>query len=136
MRNQGLRQRAIGAVVGSAAGDALGAPFEFRPSGEYSRRFPQPVVGGIGEMVGGGGFGWQPGEFTDDTQMAVVQVESLLACGGVDGADLFERSGSGRAALPMLGYKPGQCSTRASRGTRPPRRTTGATPTAVPGTTH
>lgn len=84
-------QRAIGAVLGSAVGDALGAPFEFGPAGQYSARFPEPVLGGIGEMVGGGGFGWAPGEFTDDTQMAIVQAESILAHSGVDGADLFER---------------------------------------------
>lgn len=84
-------QRAIGAVLGSAVGDALGAPFEFGPAGQYSARFPEPVLGGIGEMVGGGSFGWAPGEFTDDTQMAVVQAESILAKGRIDGADLFER---------------------------------------------
>ncbi|MFP5488004.1 MAG: ADP-ribosylglycohydrolase family protein, partial [Acidimicrobiia bacterium] len=84
-------QRAIGAVLGSAVGDALGAPFEFGPAGQYSARFPEPVLGGIGEMIGGGSFGWAPGEFTDDTQMAVVQAESIVANGGVDGADLFER---------------------------------------------
>ena len=85
------RHRALGAVIGSAVGDALGAPFEFRGAGEYGRRFPEPVLGGIGEMVGGGGFAWAPGEFTDDTQMAVVQARSLLVCGGIDGADLFAR---------------------------------------------
>ena len=85
------QRRAIGAVVGSAVGDALGAPFEFGPPGQYRRRFPEPVLDGVGEMVGGGTFDWAPGEFTDDTQMALVQAESLLARGGVDGADLFRR---------------------------------------------
>ena len=81
--------RAIGALVGLAVGDALGAPFEFQPGGTYRRRFPEPVVGGIGEMVGGGP--WGPGEFTDDTQMAVMVAESLLERDGVDQADLGER---------------------------------------------
>ena len=76
-----FRQRALGAILGSAIGDALGAPFEFGPSKQYSRRFPQPVFGGIGELIGGGAFNWAPGEFTDDTQMAIVQAESLLARG-------------------------------------------------------
>lgn len=69
-----LRNRALGAVIGSAVGDALGAPFEFGSAGAYSRRFPRPMLGGIGEMIGGGP--WKPGEFTDDTQMAIVQAES------------------------------------------------------------
>ena len=91
MSERAFRQRVLGAVIGSAVGDALGAPFEFKSAGLYSRTFPSPVIGGIGEMIGGGRFEWAPGEFTDDTQMAILQAESVLATGGVDGADLFER---------------------------------------------
>ena len=91
MKTLAFRQRALGAILGSAVGDALGARFEFGPAGEYSKQFPKPIVGGIGEMIGGGGFQWKPGEFTDDTQMGIVQAESILACGGIDGADLFNR---------------------------------------------
>lgn len=77
--------RAIGAVVGSAVGDALGAPFEFGEPGVYRGRFPD----GAGEMCGGGG--WDPGEATDDTQMAVLVGESLLDNGGLEPADVFRR---------------------------------------------
>ncbi len=84
-----FRHRALGAVIGSAVGDALGAPFEFGKPREYSKRFPRPVLGGIGEMIGNQV--WEPGEFTDDTQMAIVQAESILTRGGIDGADLFKR---------------------------------------------
>ncbi|TYB51835.1 ADP-ribosylglycohydrolase family protein [Nonomuraea sp. PA05] len=80
-------QRAIGAVVGSAVGDALGAPFEFGPAGAFSSRFPVPGAGG--EMAGGGG--WDAGEATDDTQMAVHIAESLLERGGLDLPDIFAR---------------------------------------------
>ncbi|MFM8956039.1 MAG: ADP-ribosylglycohydrolase family protein [Actinomycetota bacterium] len=73
--------RITGLLVGAAVGDALGAPFEFKPAGSYANRFPQPVLGGIGELIGGGGFNWEPGEFTDDTQMAMVLAESLLSNG-------------------------------------------------------
>lgn len=83
------RLRALGALIGGAVGDALGAPFEFGPAGQYTRRFPEPVLGGVGEMVGGGGFGWEPGEFTDDTQMAVVLAEALLRAGGFDPDAVF-----------------------------------------------
>ncbi|NGO48627.1 ADP-ribosylglycohydrolase family protein [Streptomyces ureilyticus] len=79
--------RALGAVLGSAVGDALGAPFEFGPEGTFSARFPSP--GGGGEMCGGGG--WDPGEATDDTQMAVLVGESLLECRGLELADIFRR---------------------------------------------
>jgi ADP-ribosyl-[dinitrogen reductase] hydrolase len=77
-------QRAVGCFVGASVGDALGAPFEFGPAGQWSERFPGPLLDGTSEMVGGGAFGWAPGEFTDDTQMAVIVAESLAARGGID----------------------------------------------------
>jgi ADP-ribosyl-[dinitrogen reductase] hydrolase len=65
--------RAVGAVLASSAGDAMGAPYEFGP--------PNPSA--PCELDGGGGFGWAPGEWTDDTQMAVA-VLSVLATGSTD----------------------------------------------------
>ncbi|MGN8050592.1 ADP-ribosylglycohydrolase family protein [Curtobacterium sp. 22159] len=66
--NPTTRDRAIGAVLGSAAGDALGAGYEFRPPVPE----PTPI-----RMVGGGSFGWAPGEWTDDTSMAVPILRTL-----------------------------------------------------------
>lgn len=86
-----ILQRSLGALLGSAVGDALGAPFEFGPAGQYSAQFPQPVLGEVGEMIGGGSFGWAPAEFTDDTQMTLALAESLLARGALDLNDLWER---------------------------------------------
>lgn len=80
------RDRAIGIIIGSAVGDALGGPFEFGDPGMYSDEFPRPVLSGVGEMVGGGGFGWAPGEFTDDTQMALALAAALVEAGGFDPA--------------------------------------------------
>lgn len=88
--------RALGAVIGSAVGDALGAPFEFGPENAFSARFPHPGHGG--EMCGGGG--WDPGEATDDTQMAVLVAESLLECGGLELPDVFRRFRRWAAADP------------------------------------
>ncbi|MFJ4907157.1 ADP-ribosylglycohydrolase family protein [Streptomyces sp. NPDC093249] len=86
--------RAVGAVLGSAVGDALGAPFEFGAPGAFRERFPD----GVGELCGGGG--WDPGEATDDTQMAVLVAESLLERGGLDLPDLFARFRRWAAADP------------------------------------
>jgi ADP-ribosylglycohydrolase len=60
--------RAIGAILASAAGDALGAPYEFKPPIS-----PDTPV----EMKGGGSFGWAPGEWTDDTSMAIPILQVL-----------------------------------------------------------
>jgi ADP-ribosylglycohydrolase len=65
--------RACGVLLGTAAGDALGAGYEFGPP-----RGPELEVA----MVGGGAFGWEPGEWTDDTSMAVAIAE--VAASGAD----------------------------------------------------
>lgn len=90
------KERAAGAIVGSAVGDALGAPFEFGPAGAFSARFPAPGAGA--EMCGGGG--WDPGEATDDTQMAVLVADSLLESGTLDLPDVFARFVRWAAADP------------------------------------
>ena len=65
--------RAVGVLLGTAAGDALGAAYEFGPP-----RGPELEVA----MVGGGSFGWEPGEWTDDTSMAIAIAE--VAATGAD----------------------------------------------------
>jgi ADP-ribosyl-[dinitrogen reductase] hydrolase len=69
-------------MLGSAVADAVGAPFEFKKPDLYAKTFRAPVVGGIGEMIGGGGFDWAPGEFTDDTQMALALANALIEADG------------------------------------------------------
>ncbi|MCY9786559.1 ADP-ribosylglycohydrolase family protein [Nocardiopsis sp. EMB25] len=60
--------RAVGVLLGAACGDALGVPYEFGP--------PLPADR-VPEMVGGGLGPYAPGEYSDDTQMAVCVAESL-----------------------------------------------------------
>ncbi len=59
----GDADRYRGALLGLAAGDALGTTLEFRAPGSF-----EPIE----DMVGGGPFGLDPGEWTDDTSMALV----------------------------------------------------------------
>ncbi|HNM83178.1 MAG TPA: ADP-ribosylglycohydrolase family protein [Mycobacterium sp.] len=68
--------RVEGVLLATAAGDALGAPYEFQPP----RGSELPV-----EMAGGGP--WEPGEWTDDTAMAIAIAEVAAT-----GADLREAS--------------------------------------------
>lgn len=64
--------RVAGCLVGLAAGDALGAPLEFLTRQEVRRHFPH----GLREMIASRL--WEKGEYTDDTQMALLIAESLL----------------------------------------------------------
>lgn len=90
--------RAAGAVIGLAVGDALGAPFEFGPPMAFSERFGAAGPAEAAQLCGGGG--WDPGEATDDTQMALLVAESLLAHDGLDPADVFNRFQQWAAAEP------------------------------------
>ena len=67
------RDRACGALLGAAAGDALGAGYEFGPP-----LAPDAPV----DMIGGGLGPFKPGEWTDDTSMAIAIAE--IAATGTD----------------------------------------------------
>lgn len=78
-----LQDRFRGVLLGLAVGDALGGPLEFQPA-----RSPGNYVT---NMIGGG---WQqlaPGEWTDDTQLALCIVDSLLAKSVFDPDDIAKR---------------------------------------------
>jgi len=77
-----MRNRYLGCLLGLACGDAVGTTVEFRPRGSF-----KPVT----DMVGGGPFSLNPGEWTDDTSMALCLAESLLANEGFDPRDQMER---------------------------------------------
>lgn len=76
------RDRARGALVGLAVGDAVGTTLEFQPPGSFT-----PIT----DMVGGGPFRLRAGEWTDDTSMALCIAESLLDTGDMDLADQMRR---------------------------------------------
>lgn len=71
-----------GALLGLAVGDALGAAVEFMRPGSFD-----PVT----DIVGGGPHGLLPGEWTDDTSMALCLAESIIQCRGFDAKDQLER---------------------------------------------
>src|SRR4051812_7413413 len=71
-----------GCLLGLACGDAVGTTVEFSPRGSFP-----PVT----DMTGGGPFNLQPGEWTDDTSMALCLDESLAYRNGFDAVDQMNR---------------------------------------------
>ncbi len=72
-------------MLGLAAGDALGTTLEFEEPGSFKP---------INDIVGGGPFRLEPGQWTDDTSMALCLAESLTQCRGFDARrqmDLYTR---------------------------------------------
>ena len=80
-----LHSRISGAFLGLAVGDALGAPLEFLSPAVAKQRF-----GTLTEMVGNST--WAPGEWTDDTAMALGVACGVLA--GADGGDEIAVTGA------------------------------------------
>lgn len=71
-----------GCLLGLAVGDAVGTTVEFRARGSFP-----PLT----DMVGGGPFHLQAGQWTDDTSMALCLATSLVATQGFHPADQLER---------------------------------------------
>lgn len=64
-----IRDRAYGALLGLAVGDALGAPWEFQARGTYPK---------VRDMTAGGPFNLEAGDWTDDTSQALCLANSII----------------------------------------------------------
>jgi ADP-ribosylglycohydrolase len=73
------RARYQGALLGLAAGDALGTTLEFSRPGSFEH---------LTDIVGGGPFDLEPGQWTDDTSMALCLADSIVS---QDGFDLYDQ---------------------------------------------
>ena len=80
-----LHDRALGAYLGFAVGDALGATVEFMTKGEIAARY-----GVHDRIIGGGWLQLAPGQVTDDTQMALALGRSLIRRRALDLVDVCE----------------------------------------------
>ena len=76
------RDRFRGCLLGLATGDAVGTTLEFQPRGSFAP---------TSDMIGGGPFGLAPGEWTDDTSMALCLATSLVETGRFDAVDQMSR---------------------------------------------
>ena len=74
--------RILGCLLGLAVGDALGTAVEFQARDSFP-----PVT----DMVGGGVFDLAPGQWTDDTSMALCIAASLIETGAYDPRDQLAR---------------------------------------------
>ena len=93
-----LLERFRGALLGLACGDAVGTTAEFSPRGAFT-----PLT----DMVGGGPFHLAPGQWTDDTSMALCLATSLVERQGFDAQDQMDRY----VAWMTMGYlsSTGEC---------------------------
>lgn len=65
------KNRQLGMLLGLHCGDSLGATLEFGPAAKA----PSQV---LKDIVGGGAFGWKAGQATDDTDLMICVLKSLM----------------------------------------------------------
>jgi len=81
----GVAERARGALLGLAVGDALGAAVEWLHPDQIHARYGGPLRDLVAAPP------WERGEWTDDTAMALELASSLADQGGYDEAEVFSR---------------------------------------------
>lgn len=91
-----LLERALGAYLGLAIGDALGATVEFLTPNEIRHQ-----IGLHSEITGGGWLRLKAGQVTDDTTMSLALGESILAKGHVDATAAAESFDAWMRAKPV-----------------------------------
>jgi poly(ADP-ribose) glycohydrolase ARH3 len=94
MDGPALKSKFLGAFIGTAVGDALGAPFE-----GYDRVEPEEIET-VAERL-------SVLAYTDDTHMMLGVAESLLRCRGFDGEDMAYTFVRNYEREPYRGYGPG-----------------------------
>ncbi len=92
----GLTARALGAYLGLAVGDALGATVEFMTPSEIRERH-----GVHRDILGGGWLRLRKGQVTDDTEMALALGRSILAEGRVEPRAVAEAFSTWMRAKPV-----------------------------------
>lgn len=68
------KERVLGALIGFAIGDAMGATTEFMSAEEIAKEYGQ-----VTEIIGGGWLNLKPGQVTDDTQMTLCVYRAMRA---------------------------------------------------------
>jgi ADP-ribosylglycohydrolase len=112
-----VNDRARGTLLGLAVGDALGTTYEFAVLEQPAH--PVLARGPATEIVGGGPFGLEAGQVTDDTQLAVCLAKSLAACGRLDADELAARYVAWAAHAFDIGNQTGASIGELERGTSP-----------------
>ncbi|MBK5967864.1 MULTISPECIES: ADP-ribosyl-[dinitrogen reductase] hydrolase [Thiorhodovibrio] len=91
-----IRRRAVGAYLGLAVGDALGATVEFMMPREIQAEYRVHQ-----EMIGGGWLKLRKGQVTDDTEMALALGRSIVQAGRVDATAAAEAFSDWMSTKPV-----------------------------------
>ncbi len=102
-----IHRLALGAYLGLAVGDALGATVEFMTPREI-----EATYGMHRNLRGGGWLKLKPGQVTDDTEMSLALGQAIIEYGG------WDTDAVARAFVTWLKGKPVDCGNTCRRGIR------------------
>ncbi|NVJ92850.1 MAG: ADP-ribosyl-[dinitrogen reductase] hydrolase [Methylocystaceae bacterium] len=91
-----LKQRAIGAYLGLAIGDALGASVEFMTPREIVAQYKVH-----NKIIGGGWLYLKAGQVTDDTEMSLALGDAIIKAGKVDAPVIAQSFSDWMARKPV-----------------------------------
>jgi ADP-ribosyl-[dinitrogen reductase] hydrolase len=94
--HRALLDKAQGAYLGLAIGDALGATVEFMTPSEIQSQFGEHRT-----IQGGGWLKLKPGQVTDDTTMSLAMGEAILAKSEVEASSIAEAFSQWMSAKPV-----------------------------------
>ena len=94
--DQALVNRALGAYVGLAVGDALGATVEFMTPAEIKEHY-----GVHRDIVGGGWLKLKKGKVTDDTTMSLAMGRAIIATGAIEAVSIAEAFSEWMSSQPV-----------------------------------
>lgn len=82
--NLTLKEKFLGSFYGGAVGDALGLGSEFMTAVEARRRYPNGLHYYSEIIRDAHRSQWDRGDWTNDTEVLIMMMESIIASGGID----------------------------------------------------
>lgn len=86
-----MEDRLYGCLYGQLIGDALGTRYEFQTSNNVMNKLKEDIKNNFLPILGGGPFSLQPGQVTDDSELALGLLHSIIEKGCYDKDDVAYR---------------------------------------------
>lgn len=88
---ENMNDKFLGVIFGQAVGDALGLSTEFMSKQEVKQQYPNGISSYSDIVQDEHRRRWDIGDWTDDTDIMLCILDSIVECGKVDSLDIAKR---------------------------------------------